>query len=127
MDLPEQFHLEFDYRFNTDGRVVVTVSDIAIDTIHATDFGAGHDAFTTFSRTYVLADYGLTAGPNSLSLTLSNEGDPELFVDNFTVTGHNPIPVPAAMPALLLLLGVGFARCPSMRVRKAGVVHSSRA
>ncbi len=89
--------IAFEYRFRTAGKLRVLLDGALVDTIYAPDAGAGWDSLVLYEGSYVLGDYGLSPGEHSLTFELSNTGDPELWMDNLSVSS---VPEPGALTLL---------------------------
>ena len=93
--------IEFDYRFLTDGKLLVKLGGTVVDTVLAPGDGDGSSggvAMAHYAGTFDVA----TPGEVDFGLELVNVGDPELYVDNIQITA-----VPE--PATLSLLAAGAA------------------
>ena len=99
--------IEFDYRFATDGKLEILLGGHLVDTVLAPAGGPGRDSLAAYDERFDLAAFGLAEGDCPLTFRLSNQGDPEFFMDGLMVS--SPLPEPATL-ALVALGALGVLR-----------------
>jgi uncharacterized protein (TIGR03382 family) len=119
--IENEFSLVFDYSFQTDGKLELYLDDLLLDSIINED-GSFAD-YVHYDRAFSLESLGLAPGTYTISLVLSNVGDPILLIDELFVnapsvnvnqvgeTSATPEPVTATLSlAALAALAVGIRR-----------------
>ena len=111
IDCDEILDIAFDYWFPSVGKLTVFLDGVELTSLES--IGDLEPAFSRLEASFVLADYGLTAGEMLLELELANlDGpDPEVFLDNLRVT---TVPEPAC-GVMLLVGGLGLLRAGRRR------------
>lgn len=82
----EKLDVSFDYRFNADGELVITLNGNVIASIDAPADGLGRDFFQQYRESFLLSALGLAPGNHVFAVELRGTAASELWLDNLFVT-----------------------------------------